>query len=273
MMEGDDQGGMEKVQRMLEERTARVEELERNLFVERETRRVLEERIKVMEDERAEKLMQATDETNDAKDETTAKEDADTTTETLVNKEEPVVTLAIPVVEDLPTEPTIETSPPTSPSTAPSSPIHETSRSISPISLPSTESSNNETTPLLEKISVLESLLAAARTEIAEYKSQVPIVTPSTPVIGPVTAAVTSVDFPFTFTPPSKSRRHASLRARRRKSDVSELKEEFKGHDMDAGKDRELLDGLAAAVGVVVLGWMGMWLVNHLVERGGRVVK
>ena len=38
-------------------------------------------------------------------------------------------------------------------------------------------------------------------------------------------------------------------------------------------KNRELIEGLCTAVGVVVLGWMGMWLVNHLVERGERVVK
>ena len=37
--------------------------------------------------------------------------------------------------------------------------------------------------------------------------------------------------------------------------------------------DRDLLEGLCAAVGVVVLGWMGMWLVNHLVERGEKLVK
>jgi hypothetical protein len=35
----------------------------------------------------------------------------------------------------------------------------------------------------------------------------------------------------------------------------------------------EFYEGLYAAVGVVVLGWMGMWFINHLVERGQKAVK
>src|SRR5271155_2426520 len=55
MMEGTqvDGGVVERVQRELEEKTRRVEELESILGVEREQKRVLEERIRVMEDERA----------------------------------------------------------------------------------------------------------------------------------------------------------------------------------------------------------------------------
>ena len=37
--------------------------------------------------------------------------------------------------------------------------------------------------------------------------------------------------------------------------------------------NKEFVDGLVAAVGVVVLGWVGMWFINHLVERGDRVVR
>jgi hypothetical protein len=313
MMEGGDVG-VERVQRMLEEKSARVEELEGMLGVEREARRVLEERVKVMEDERAEKLLR-----------NVGKEDIleESVAETLVAKEDggkeeikdDVTALAIPDVDaseptkspsSAPSEPvTYILSPPTSPSTAPSSPITDT-RSISPISFPSTESSHPDPTPLIEKITHLESLLATARSEIAEFKSRVP----SIPIVGATTAAVTSVDFPFTFsapTSPSPSRRNGSLRLpsspgrslRRRKSghhdadDINtngttgkEMANGTKGKEVANGTtrkeggvtaeekgDRDLLEGLCAAVGVVVLGWMGMWLVNHLVERGEKLVK
>ena len=95
------------------------------------------------------------------------------------------------------------------------------------------------------------------------------------------------MDFPFTFTaPPSsprspKSPRHRSNGVRngsvRRKKPEEEKKKEITPEisvEETSGKEnRELIEGLCAAVGVVVLGWMGMWLVNHLVERGQRVVK
>lgn len=45
---------------------------------------------------------------------------------------------------------------------------------------------------------------------------------------------------------------------------------------MSQGKgvdNNEFVDGLCAAVGVVVLGWMGMWFINHLVARGERIVR
>jgi hypothetical protein len=310
MMEGGDVG-VEKVQKMLEEKTARVEELEGLLGIEREARRVLEERVKIMEDERAEKHLRIV-----------GKEDIleESVAETVVAKEDggkedggkeetkdEVTTLAIPEVNiteptkspstPTPSEPiTYIVSPPTSPSTAPSSPITDT-RSISPISLPSTESSHPDPTPLIEKITYLESLLATARSEIAEFKSRVP----RTPVMGTTTATNTSVDFPFTFSAPSSpvpSRRHGSLRLpsspsrslRRRKSSLHNVNDdnmnETTGKEVANGTtgkeggvsanekgDRDLLEGLCAAVGVVVLGWMGMWLVNHLVERGEKLVK
>ena len=207
MMEGsqEEAGVMERVQRELEEKTRRVEELEGLLGVEREERRILEERIRVMEDERAQKL-----------EENTEKEiEEETSTETLVSKEEPsspVTVLAIPNGTEQNT--TGITTPPASPSTAPSSPLQDSStRSISPISLPSTESSHTETTThLLEKISTLESQLATATKQIEQLKSQ------NSPVLEALAATSTSMDFPFTFTaPPSsprtpKSPRHRSQR-------------------------------------------------------------
>jgi len=41
--------------------------------------------------------------------------------------------------------------------------------------------------------------------------------------------------------------------------------------DRGAGEgSKELFEGLVAAVGIVVIGWMGTWFVNQLVERGHR---
>ena len=172
------------------------------------------------------------------------------------------------------------TTPPASPSTAPSSPLQDSStRSISPISLPSTESSHAETTThLLEKISTLESQLAVATKQVEQLKSQ------NSPVLEALAATSTSMDFPFTFTAPSgsprtpKSPRHRSNGVRngslRRKKPQEKETPISEVPVNDPGKEnRELIEGLCAAVGVVVLGWMGMWLVNHLVERGERVVK
>ena len=206
----------------------------------------------------------------------------ETSTETVVTKEEPsspITVLAIPDGTEQNT--TGITTPPASPSTAPSSPLQESStRSISPISLPSTESSHPETTThLLEKISTLESQLATATKEIEQLKSQ------NSPVLEALAATSTSMDFPFTFTAPSssprapRSPRHRSngMRngsLRRKKPEEKETPIIPEVPVKDTGKEnRELIEGLCAAVGVVVLGWMGMWLVNHLVERGERVVK
>ena len=36
------------------------------------------------------------------------------------------------------------------------------------------------------------------------------------------------------------------------------------------GGNKELFEGLVAAVGIVVIGWMGTWFVNQFVERGQR---
>ena len=273
MMEGsqEEAGVMERVQRELDEKTRRVEELEGLLGVEREERRILEEKIRVLEDEKAQRLEKVEKE----------EIEEDTSIETAVNKEEPsspVTVLTIP--NETVQNTTGITTPPASPSTAPSSPLQDSStRSISPISLPSTESSHTETTThLLERISTLESQLTTATKEIEQFKMQ------NSPVLEALAATSTSMDFPFTFTAPSssprspKSPRHRSNGLRngslRRKKTPEKETPIPEVPVKDPGKEnRELIEGLCAAVGVVVLGWMGMWLVNHLVERGERVVK
>ena len=271
-----DGGIVEKVTKELEEKCRRVEELERVLGVEREEKRVLEERIRCMEDGFRRKLEAVTSEGEIAEKEVSVeKEDVEVSTETTA---EPTTLLAIPAgtEQSSTTETGIATPPTSPPSTAPSSPLQDSStRSISPISLPSTESSHNieSTTHLLEKISQLESQLATATKQIEDLQQLQQ---------GPISAAITSsIDFPFTFVAPSSPSRTPSKRnrgsVRRRKT--TENKSEIMGVEFaeapakDKGDNRELIEGLCAAVGVVVLGWMGMWLVNHLIERGERVVK
>jgi hypothetical protein len=300
ILEGESGGdAIERVQKELEEKTKRVEELEGLLGAEREERRALEERIRIMEDERALKVVIPVDNENLADTDEVDNNVEETLTETMGKKDiqaSPITSLAIPESDhpaDGPTtsdHPLIEVnSPPLSPSTAPSSPLQgPSSRSISPISLPSTESSNNpEATHFLEKITSLESQLLIAQKQIEEYKSKLEM---SSPVLAAVTS---SIDFPFTFnappptTPTKRSRTNGSLRSpgslRRRKVEptITELEVEKTEDDVESklnknmskADTKELIDGLCAAVGVVVLGWVGMWFVNHLVERGDRVVR
>jgi hypothetical protein len=294
MMEGTqvfEQGVVERVQRELEAKSRRVEELEELLGMEREEKRALEERIRIMEDERAAKLeivVQDEEEDNDKEKE----EAVETSTETMVEQPpSPVKSLALPETNTPTTQQGIVT-PPASPSTAPSSPLQDSStRSISPISLPSTESSSHtDTSHLLEKIAHLESQLSSATKQIEQLKQQ------TGPVLGAVSAAIaaSSVDFPFTFSAPTsspsrtpkspRSRRNGSMRRKQANGTSSAVVvsaggisvegiEEVDSPEKGAGTNKELIEGLCAAVGVVVLGWMGMWLVNHLVERGDRVVK
>ena len=109
-------------------------------------------------------------------------------------------------------------------------------------------------------------------------------------IMGSMSSAITSsIEFPFTFTSPASSpspsprksaRRKGSVRRKKPTTEVTTGSSDVVGRDaavMDApdknDRNRELIEGLCAAVGVVFLGWMGMWLVNRLVERGERVVK
>jgi hypothetical protein len=299
MMEGSKADGslVERVTKQLEEKTRRVEELEGLLGVVREEKRVLEERIRIMEDERALKAIIPLD---DKGKEIVEEIPDEGSVETMVDKEDakpsPITSLAIPVVEVELTSPVAEpvvesttttVSPPASPSTAPSSPLQASStRSVSPISLSSSESSRHDNIHLIEKIALLESQLNSANKQIEDYKTQLE---QSSPILSAVTAAISSsTDFPFTFTVPTttptrspkprtplRSRSGTSPRHRRKKPEAAEtavvsvVEEEKWSKD----KNRELIEGLCAAIGVVVLGWMGMWFVNHLVERGERVVK
>jgi hypothetical protein len=297
--EGGTSQVMEKVTRELEEKRRKVEELEGILGVEREEKRVLEERIRVMEDERA-GLLQRQLELEDTRKEVQEKEEVvveeeaveEEEVETLVNKDEqppqpsPIPLLAIPsVIIDipLPVPPTptpttaVDTleshiTPPTSPSTAPSSPLHDT-RSISPISLPSTDSSHtpDPTPALLEKISLLEQQLQHAHSQIATLKDQLH---GTSPVLGAVSSAL---EFPFTFSAPSPGN---SLRGRNARSTNGSGRRKrgekavgaVGGGEVGRGGEgsKELFEGLVAAVGIVVIGWMGTWFVNQLVERGRR---
>jgi hypothetical protein len=299
MMEGEkgETGVVERVQKELEEKSRRVEELEGLLGMEREERRALEERIRRMEDERATVVSAVVmdDELSDGED------------ETLAEKEEPsaqlspITILAVPNGEtgekpameeavhtddekdtiDEPPIPLIVTTPPGSPSTAPSSPLHNPSiRSISPISSESSLPISTAPLPphpdaiiLLEKIATLESQLAAANEQIEHFKSKL---SSQSPILEAVTSAV---DFPFTFTAPptgsapttprrSPGRRVGSVRRRRAPPPTFEDRSETKGVERN-----EFCEGLYAAVGVVVLGWMGMWFINHLVVRGQKAVK
>ena len=233
----------------------------------------------MMEDERAMKEIVPIVEEKPT--ESIAEETVDeTSTETLVTKEDSPSTTDMP--PERPKEPVLEiASPPTTPSTAPSSPILESSiRSISPISLPSTESSHPESAQLLDKIALLESQLTSAHSQIEEYKNKLVQVTPFPTPIPTSVPTSSAVEFPFTFTAPRtprsprpslRSRSNGSLRhsVRRPKKETSdEIVVEDKTKDR-----RELMEGVCAALGVVVLGWMGMWFINHLVERGGKVVK
>ena len=60
-MNGEGQGeGMERVRKELEEKCRRVEELEGLLGVEREERRILEDKIRIMEDQKAKLEVPAT---------------------------------------------------------------------------------------------------------------------------------------------------------------------------------------------------------------------
>ena len=348
MMQGESGGDVvERVQRELEEKSRRVEELESLLGVEREERRQLEERIRVMEDERAMKILlegvdDKVDEEEDMEKEKEASEEQENSgTETTLKdpsttQGSPRTSLNIPIIEDvekaeesltiinpnhndttLPTL-TIEepATPPLSPSTAPSSPLQpssSSSRSISPISLPSTESSHHDPSHLLEKIASLEQQLQQAHQEIADYKNQLthasPILTTvltsnttpnpfsdngTTPVFHALTS---STDFPFTFSAPGTPRRRptGSLRSPRKRTtshqhtypdthvdSSAEDSGSLEGTDegdvvwTSQGKvtdNKEFVDGLCAAVGVVVLGWVGMWFINHLVARGDKVVR
>ena len=309
MMEGGNGEArvVERVQRELEEKSRRVEELEGLLGVEREERKALEERIRRMEDERAAavvgRIVVEDDVLDDAEDETLAeKEDVQLS---------PVTSLGIPngeteekpsVPEELPTDDNTETVderpdiavlvtiPPGSPSTAPSSPLHTTSASIRSISPISSESSHPptvadpDTTALLEKISHLESQLASANETIERFKSTLSAQSPILEAVAAAAAATTTAsatEFPFTFTAPpsapttprrSPGRRVSSIRRRRVATTVVEKQEEDAGGKQVA-RNKELYEGLCAAVGVVVLGWMGMWFINHLVERGQKAVK
>jgi hypothetical protein len=303
MMEGGkgETGVVERVQRELEEKSRRVEELEGLLGVEREERRALEERIRRMEDERAAVVSRIVveDEILDGEDETLAeKEDTQHSSVTILDipdgktVEKPAVLEDVPTndVNDVPTDddnepvheppvPVIITTPPGSPSTAPSSPLHSTpTRSISPISSESSlpTAPHPDTTALLEKISLLESQLAAANETIERFKSSLSTQSPILEAI----AVATTVDFPFTFSAPPSStpatprrspgRRVSSIRRKRVPAPVFEERE---GHPAKDVPRNELYEGLCAAVGVVVLGWMGMWFINHLAERGQKVLK
>jgi hypothetical protein len=183
MMVGEKAGSVvERVQRELEVKTRRVEELEGLLGVEREERRGLEERIRRMEDERALKMVLEEEKVGDVllEEETTGNNEENMMETTLVKDTETmlplqgssITSLNIPDIaeeeksttatttQDLPDQeqhPSIDepitttTTPPLSPSTAPSSPTTNPStsstRSISPISLPSTESSASHHQP------------------------------------------------------------------------------------------------------------------------------
>ena len=303
MMEGGngETGVVERVQRELAEKSRRVEELEGLLGAEREERRALEERIRMMEDERAAAVVGRIVVEDEVLD--------DTEDETLAEKEDeqlsPVAILAIPngETEDKPSVPeklpadddetvdehpvvaVVVTTPPGSPSTAPSSPLHTTSTSVRSISPISSESSHPPTVPhpdttaLLEKISSLESQLASANETIERFKSTL---STQSPILEAVAAATTSAtEFPFTFTAPpsapttprrSPGRRVSSIRRKRVTAPVVEERKEDVG-GKPVARNKELYEGLCAAVGVVVLGWMGMWFINHLVERGQKAVK
>ena len=272
----DDDGLVQRVQKELEEKTRRVEELEGLLGLEREERRALEEKIRMMQDERATKLEilltpepeqepeDPKEEVNDPKPEESA--------ETL--RPEPILPNGVH------TEPIIEiTSPPTTPSTTPSSPKDST-RSISPISLPSTESSNPETAHLLDKISHLESQLALATAQIEDFKIKLQATSPILNAVsnGVANGMASSIDYPFTFTIPStpsprRSKSVGSLRRRPKHNSENTITKPNKSKDLRRDYNRELMEGLCAAVGVVVLGWVGMYFINHLVERGDKVVK
>lgn len=302
MMEGTKADGslVERMTKELEEKTKRVDELEGLLGVVREEKRALEERIRIMEDERALKAIVPLE---DKGKEVVEESSDEVSVETMVDKEvtqlsAPIMSLAIPAVEIEVTTPATEpivvstattASPPASPSTAPSSPLQASStRSVSPISLPSSESSRHDNIHLLEKIAHLESQLNHANKQIEDYKTQLE---QSSPVLSAVTAAMSSsTDFPFTFTVPtttpsrspkprtplrSRSSGSLSLRHRRKKPEAAEVAvvPVVKEENWSKDKNKELIEGLCAAIGVVVLGWMGMWFVNHLVERGERVVK
>jgi hypothetical protein len=275
---------VERVQRELDEKTRRVEELESLLGMEREEKRALEERIRIMEDERALQLSSSDGPvTPDIEVELDVEEKAEGP-----KIDSPLTTLSIPDGEtsasaaetkegEIPVK--LEESP-NSPSTAPSSPDPE--RSISPISLPSTESSHqdHQNIALLERIASLETQLVSAQKQIEDYKVKLEM-------MSPVMAAVTNggENFPFTFSAPvtttgvNGSIRRASLRRRlpsspRRVKEVfKEKKEVTSSEESRSKRDRDLIEGLVAAVGVVVLGWMGMWMINSFVERGQRAVK
>ena len=307
MMEGTaaDGGVIEKVQKELEEKTRRVEELEGLLGVEREERRILEERIRIMEDERALKVMSLGENGAEQDGSKEADEALEETAVDITDSKDDihVKDLVIPDVDKL-EEPLVNgdhpdkvheekaNSAPSSPSTIPSSPFHESStRSISPMSLPSTESSAPDNTSLLDKISHLESQLATAQEQIEMYKTKL---TESSPIIRAVSKAMpgtSSSEFPFTFTAPPSSPRTPQRRAagslRRRKPSMQGTKpttvskstednvQEIAAKGVTPGKEgnKEFIEGLCAALGVVVLGWMGMWIINQMVERGEKVVK
>lgn len=263
---------VERVQKELEEKTRRVLELESLLGVEREEKRALEERIRIMEDERA--LQLSSSEEGPVTPDIEVELDIEETNkreEPQVDKqdESPVTSLSIPDTEPskdpsepLPEKETTEPQSP-SPSTAPSSPLPD--RSISPISLPSTESSHPPSDShfsLLSKIASLESQLASAQQEIQDYKAKLESVSP-------VMAAVVNGtgEFPFTFTVPANGSVKRSLRRRVPPSPRRRKAEEVFKETQDRKKDRDFIEGIVAAVGVVVLGWMGMWMINSFVER------
>lgn len=319
LIEGDTSSNVvERVTRELEEKSRRVEELEGLLGVEREEKRILEERIRVMEDERAMQLTPPAPSTPDIltpeeqeqepQQEREQEEKVDISTK--VKDDSPATSLSIPdTPEDTNTklepeqtdqvqvpQPEVSPSPPQSPSTAPSSPLPD-DRSISPISLPSTDSSHADptTAALLEKITLLESQLVLAQKQIEEYKTRLEH---ASPVMAAVTASAAGLDFPFTFCAPSsganngtsrkgsvRRRVPSSPRGRRTKTEESvgdvengtimKRVEGGRGKDVNrtSAKDRDLIEGLVAAMGVVVLGWMGMWMINSFVERGQRAVR
>src|SRR5579862_6974992 len=290
-LEGDTGSSVvERVQKELEEKTRRVEELENLLGAEREEKRALEESIRNLEDERAINLSGSDGPaTPDIQVERDVEEKTEEEGKPEVKSDSPMTSLSIPegqvsesATETMDIEVKIDpASPPHPPSTAPSSPLPE--RSISPISLPSTESSQHDphNAALLDKIAALETLLASAQKEIEEYKTKLETVSP---VIAAVTA--NSKDFPFTFSAPTNgSIRTSSLRRRipsspRRRVKTEEVFDEgaaiITRKDGDGNinhRGRDFIEGLVAAMGVVVLGWMGMWMINSLVERGEKAAR
>ena len=287
-MEGtSSEGGVvERVTKELEEKSKRVEELEGLLGAEREERRVLEERIRLMEDERAallQRQLELEETHKDVKNNDVEEDEAETLKDEQPPQQQmsPTPLIVIPdVIADIqPSQPTMESesriTPPASPSTAPSSPLQgePSTRSISPISLPSTESSHNpDPTPFLEKISLLESQLQLAQSQIASLKTQL---SGTSPVLGAVS---TSLEFPFTFSAPSpgnsplgRNARNATGSTRRKRSERTMVVGGdvlvSGGGAIDEEGNKELFEGLVAAVGIVVIGWMGTWFVNQLFER------